>query len=261
MKCSYHNHTTRCNHATGTEAEYLGVALRAGYRVFGFSDHAPQPFSDGFISPSRMRMEQLPEYVSTIRELREPVKDRISVPIGLEMEYYPAIFKDAVDYYLECGVEYLILGQHGLREEGKPDWVNSFFKQTDKAVLTEYVDTCIEAMETGVYSYFAHPDVLKFEGDEKFYEKEVRRLLAATEKYRMPVEVNMFGILDGRHYPNPAFWRIASEYRLNVLLGRDAHAVSRVDPTSEYPNAYAFVKKCGLKLTDTVDLKKPFPKK
>lgn len=41
MLTNYHTHTTRCGHAEGTEEEYILTALRCGFKVLGFSDHAP----------------------------------------------------------------------------------------------------------------------------------------------------------------------------------------------------------------------------
>ena len=47
MLANYHTHTWRCNHARGSEREYVEQALTTGIRVLGFSDHTPCPFPDG----------------------------------------------------------------------------------------------------------------------------------------------------------------------------------------------------------------------
>ena len=41
---NFHNHTYRCGHATGTDEEYVLEAIKNGYEVMGFSDHAPYLF-------------------------------------------------------------------------------------------------------------------------------------------------------------------------------------------------------------------------
>ena len=46
MIVNYHTHTTRCNHASGTEKEYVEAAIETGLKVLGFSDHTPYPFPD-----------------------------------------------------------------------------------------------------------------------------------------------------------------------------------------------------------------------
>ena len=40
MIANYHSHTTRCNHAKGTEEEFIRCAMDRGLKVFGFSDDA-----------------------------------------------------------------------------------------------------------------------------------------------------------------------------------------------------------------------------
>ena len=41
MRVDLHNHTTLCNHASGTSEEYILRAIELGIDVYGFSDHAP----------------------------------------------------------------------------------------------------------------------------------------------------------------------------------------------------------------------------
>ena len=63
LKANYHTHTYRCQHAYGSEREYIEAAIRMGIAELGFSDHVPCPFKDGYVSGIRMTMEQAPEYV------------------------------------------------------------------------------------------------------------------------------------------------------------------------------------------------------
>ena len=68
MIANYHSHTTRCNHAKGTEEEFVRCALERGLKIFGFSDHTPQYFSGDYYSFMRMRPEQLEDYCATDRK-------------------------------------------------------------------------------------------------------------------------------------------------------------------------------------------------
>jgi len=63
MIANFHTHTWRCNHAGGTERQYVEKALEAGLWILGFSDHAPYVFPRGYHSNFRMTLEQLPGYV------------------------------------------------------------------------------------------------------------------------------------------------------------------------------------------------------
>ena len=87
MKHNYHTHTPRCKHASGSEEEYLKIAIDAGFETFGFSDHAPFLFVGDYVSPSRMDMSEIDGYFDTLLSLREKYKDydrefNISVKVG-----------------------------------------------------------------------------------------------------------------------------------------------------------------------------------
>ena len=50
----------------------------------------------------------------------------------------------------------------------------------------------------------------------------------------IPLEINLLGIRGQRHYPNPAFWKIAGAVKCPVVIGSDAHTPKKVtDPASE----------------------------
>lgn len=79
LKANYHAHTWRCQHAYDTEREYIEAAISMGIEIFGFSDHVPCPYQDGYVSNIRMTMKQAPEYVETIRRLEAEYRDQIKI--------------------------------------------------------------------------------------------------------------------------------------------------------------------------------------
>ena len=117
LKCNFHTHTTRCKHATGTEREYVENAIRAGFKVLGFADHAPYLFEGDYVSRIRMDMDQLEGYVNTIQELKREYQGEIQIFGGLEMEYFPALFDRTFAKMQEYPLDYLILGQHCFTDE------------------------------------------------------------------------------------------------------------------------------------------------
>lgn len=223
MIANYHTHTPRCNHATGKERRYVERALEGGFRELGFSDHTPYFFDEpGYYSSFRMRPEQLPDYVQTLLELREEYKDQIRLRIGLETEYYPRLFPRLLDYLRQFPLDYLILGQHALYNE--TEGVFSPRPTDDVKLLTQYRNQSLEALETGLFSCFAHPDLFCFTGDPKEYEAHVRALCRRVKELDVPLEFNLLGLSEGKHYPDPVFWRIAGEEQPKVILGCDAHS-------------------------------------
>lgn len=254
MITSYHNHTHLCNHATGTEEEYVLNAIKNKIEILGFSDHAPHCFYDS-IHHSRMKLHELKYYVNTLSKLKEKYKNHIDIKIGLELEYFPFYHNTDIDIYKAAGIEYLILGQHltGYRKPGK--MLNSFATTDKNEHYTSYVDQCIEALNTGHFSYFAHPDVFKFCGDDDFYRSESNRLISEAIRLDIPLELNLLGLSTGRHYPNPLFWKQVSRMGAKVILGRDAHNTERVFDKNENSSALAFANKYGLNLCDNVELR------
>ena len=68
MKHNYHTHTFRCNHASGSDREYVETAIQNGMKTLGFSDHAPYlfPFND-YYSFYRMKVDEIEEYAQSVR--------------------------------------------------------------------------------------------------------------------------------------------------------------------------------------------------
>ena len=244
MNANYHTHTIRCNHARGTERDYIEQAIERKVSILGFSDHSPQVY-DGYVSGFRMRPDQLEEYVMTLNWLKNEYAGRIAVYVGLEAEYYPRYFSRLTDLIRPYHLDYLILGQHftGNESDGEPPCS----QPTDyEKRLERYVRQTIEAMETGMFSCFAHPDIFNYIGDLRIYRKWYERLCIRAKELHIPLEMNMLGYVTGRHYPSAAFLRIAQEVGNEVILGCDAHDPGRVADPSEINLCMSFLHQCGV---------------
>ena len=175
MIYNYHTHTTRCHHAVDSDEEYIKAAIEAGIKYLGFSDHAPVVFSGGHGFHYHMDIEDGDEYVNTIRALAEKYKEDIHISVGFEMEYYPSYFEEMLNLARKFGVDYLILGQHFIADE-YPDGVGSRAYTENPAHLKEYVDNVIKGIESGVFTYIAHPEIINFGGNDELYRVEMTRL-------------------------------------------------------------------------------------
>lgn len=245
MNYNYHSHTTRCGHASGTEEEYILRAIQNGITHMGFSDHAPFRFPDGYESYYRVPLARAEDYFTTLRSLREKYAGQIDLKIGFEMEYYPLYFPAMLEQARTLGCEYLILGQHFLGNE-HPDGVYTGRAPDSEDTLVEYVDGVVAAMESGVFTYVAHPDILRFQGDESLYRREMRRLCAAAQEHNVPLEINFLGIREGRWYPRDLFWQIAGEERSPVTFGFDSHEVEAAYDGDSLPIAEEMVRRYRL---------------
>jgi histidinol phosphatase-like PHP family hydrolase len=76
MKVNLHTHTYRCNHAHGTDEEFVQAAIETGYTKLGFSDHNPFPYDNGYYNKQKMLPEMLDSYIerywSPIKESEQP---------------------------------------------------------------------------------------------------------------------------------------------------------------------------------------------
>ena len=254
---SYHTHTARCHHATGADEEYVKKAIAEGVKLLGFSDHAPMNYGGGYICDYKMLPSELSEYCDSLIALREKYKGQIDIKIGLEAEYYPELWQDALKLWQDYPIDYLILGQHYMGDERELD--RTIYESTEKARLREYVDVIIEGVGTGKFTYVAHPDILNYVGDdEEFLRSEYRRLIKAIIDAGMPLEYNLLGMVEGRNYPSLPFWQEAAALGAVAILGCDAHAPKRVCAPDEIARATEFLRGLGVTLTDEIRLVSPF---
>ena len=207
----------------------------------------------GYVSSIRMLPEELRGYCDTVLSLREEFRGQIEIRLGLEMEYYPDLFAAQMDFLKDYPLEYLLLGQHALYNE--MEHVYSGRPTEDPALLRQYVDQVIEGLETGVFTYLAHPDLINFIGSSAEYDRQMRRLCRAANRLCIPVEVNQLGLAEGKQYPNPVFWRLAAEEGVTAVLGVDAHCPSDLTDTAARAAARRLAADCGIRLTDDVPLR------
>lgn len=255
MTANYHTHTYRCRHASGTEREYIEKAIERGLKTLGFADHAPQFFPGDYYSTYRMYPDQIDDYVSTLLDLRNEYKGDIEILIGFETEYFPEIFNDLLDHLKPYPIDYMILGQHYIDNEYDTRHYSGF-QYEDEEYLKRYVDNVTEGIATDKFSYIAHPDLFRFVGDDEIYRKHYRRLCECAKALDIPLEINLLGLSEDRHYPSDRFYRIAAEVGNSFIFGCDAHAVDAVKNPRDLAIAEDFAKKFGITPLTRLNLRK-----
>lgn len=253
MLHNYHAHTFRNHHTIGTEREYIESAIANGLKTLGFSEHAPYRFPDGFVSNYHMAPEDLEDYIQTLLSLKAEYADRIKILIGYEAEYYPRFFDDLLRRITAYPVDYLLLGQHYTRNELDGAYV--YLPTDDPAELETYVNQCIAGLQTGLFTYLAHPDLINFTGSEAVYTEQMQRLCLAAKAMDIPLELNLLGLRKNRTYPTERFFHIARACGNTIVAGVDAH-----DPDCFFqPDTFApyrkFIADCDLSVTDDIRLR------
>lgn len=252
---NYHAHTWRCQHAEGTEEEYVRAAIAAGYAVFGFADHTPWPYRSGFVSNMRMRLDQLEGYLATVRGLAEKYREDIHVPVGLECEAFPEYFSWLGDLKAEK-LDYVLLGNH----YDTNDETGGFYFGgcVRPAEARAYARATIKGMETGIYDCVAHPDLYccaypAFDADCRAVAKDLCQAAVALD---IPLEYNLLGVQrievfharGGLGYPCRAFWEVAAECRVKAVIGLDAHRVDQIDRRDLFDGALAELASLGIEV-------------
>ncbi len=257
QKFNYHTHTKRCNHAVGSDEEYVQCAIEAGLNLLGFSDHAPfsKPF-DGY----RMEFNELSEYICSLKNLQEKYKDEIVIRIGFEFEYYEEMSGE-IEKLCELS-DYMIVGQHN-REFAGQDY-GKCCKDEDLEIYSESV---VQAMKKGYADIVAHPDYFMLGRDSwnESCEKAARKIALCSKKLNIPLELNLNGVRYGQHeingsmkfsYPYREFWEIVEEFQCPVVMGWDAHDPKLFLDKERVEQVKALVSGLNLNFLEVLDLKR-----
>ena len=249
---NYHTHTKRCGHATGEDEEYVISAIKYGIKRLAITDHVMLPY----VHEPKVRGDysQLEEYLDSVKLLKEKYKDQIEILVGFEAEYYD-VFVDYYKWLLKEKVDFLILGQHNYVDNYES--VAYFHKDSPIEDIVHYTDDVVKGIESGLFKYVAHPDMLMYSQKEftKEIEAQARRILAKCEEYNMPIEINICGMRrpswNGKSYgyPSDEFFELVKDYKLKVVLGIDAHDPSHFNQ-ADVDRAIEFAKKHGVKVEE-----------
>ena len=248
MRVNYHTHTCRCGHAIGSEEEYVQAAIAGGVEILGISEHSTYLMYPGATGKPHLSKDALPLYVSAVKEAAKRHKNEIEVHVGIEAEYYPETFPEFCSIMQDQGVEYLLLGQHFLDSPLGQRTRNDIW---EPEILTHYCDQIIEGMQTGAFTYVAHPDCILFLGDRKLLKAQLRRICREAKSCDLPLEINLLGIHKNKHYPCKEFFELLAEEGNTVILGADAHQPERFLNFDAEKKAHMLIKEYGLKLVET----------
>ncbi len=260
MMTNYHTHTALCKHAEGMPVDYCREAEAHGMKILGFSDHCPWP--DGRWNSVRMDFDQMDLYFASIQEARQAYP-QLEIHAGFECEFRKDLGNFIPDAFLKHGrAEYLLLALHSYLDT-TGDWQDAWHIRTAEGLLG-YARHAVEAMESGWFTAFAHPDLFACGGCawEGATVECSRMLLQTAQDCRIPLELNCNGLhrkfvvdehgLPRRPYPYLPFWALAAEYDVEVFVGADAHKPEYLIPTLS--DCLAIAHYYGLQVTETLPM-------
>ena len=145
------------------------------------------------------------------------------------------------------------MGQHGLENEENAHM--STWPTEDPKLLKQYVDQVCEGLATGKFLYLAHPDMMRFTGDDVVYKQEIQRLCEFCKVHQIPLEINLLGLGGNRHYPRKEFWEIAAEVGNTAIVGCDAHDHGVLNNKALHQKGEEWAKKFNIPLLSSIKIK------
>lgn len=244
MRVDLHNHTTLCNHATGTIEEYIQKAIELGIDVYGFSEHAPMKnFEDGY----RLILEEKEYYESTIKNIRELYKNQIQILIGYEVDYLQGDY--ILDSILNSDVDYLIGSVHYLGEWGfdNPEFIGEYKNKNIDKIWEDYFAAVKQMAKMGKFDIAGHLDLIKV--FNFLPNKEVKIIaqdaLKQIKRSNMTIEINGAGLRKPvkELYPSRDLLELAFELDIPITFSSDAHNLEQIG--FGYEEAVSLAKEIG----------------
>lgn len=276
---NYHTHTQRCRHAVGDERAMVEAAIAFGSQEIGFSDHVPLPdfrkhlreafplahdslhhflsWSKAYFNNGpgiRMPYQEMEAYLHSLDHLKKEYAGTITIYKGFECEYFEAYLPFYRSLLQTHQVDYLIFGHHyheyaiASRYYGK--------KTLTQEEVQHYFQTAIQALDSGLFSYFAHPDLFfcGYHEQSEWLAAQICKMLESAKKTQVVLEINASGFhkqkvpINGEMvypYPNRFFWQLVKKYDCPVMIGLDAHSPTDFNHDI-YQQAIAFCSDIGL---------------
>lgn len=221
----FHVHTYRCGHAEMIEDEaYISKAVDLKASSIVFTDHAPFP---GNPFGNRMDYSELPDYISSLKKLKEKYAGIIDIKIGLEIEYLPGY----TDYYRELkqykNLEVLMIGQHFYEIE--PGVYSFSYPELRPQEYLGCLEQVMDGMATGIFQVVAHPDraFRRVKQWNQEHEELSRKVITMAAINNVLLEQN-FSSMQTQKYFRPEFWNLVGPANA-IIRGIDAHSIDDIE--------------------------------
>jgi histidinol-phosphatase (PHP family) len=242
IRVDLHNHTTRCNHATGTVDEYIEKAIDLGIDIYGFSEHAPMDFDPEY----RLPFAQVDAYFNDITSAKEKYKNDIQILLGYEVDWLRGHMSESV---LNAKVDYLIGSVHFLDKWGfdNPEFLKGWKDKDIDEIWKAYFEATEAMAKSGKFDIVGHFDLIKV--FKYMPQKDVRLLarnaLKSIKESNMVMEINTSGLRKptAEIYPSATLLQEAYSLNIPITFSSDAHAVGQVG--ANYEKAVALAKETG----------------
>jgi histidinol-phosphatase (PHP family) len=177
-----------------------------------------------------MAEEELPAYLDLVAKLKDQMKDRIDVRLGLEADYLPGLETYLEKQLSSADFDYVLGSVHW----HLPEWQDRFWAGDPQAFTESYFQQLAQAAETGLFDCLSHPDLIKNYSAETWDFEKVRPYVTAAldriAETGVAMELNTSGRLKTfpEFNPGPQMLQLMHERDIPVVVGSDAHSPERV---------------------------------
>ena len=264
---NYHSHSLYCDGRAGME-DFVRFALSEGFTSYGFSSHAPLPFSTAWT----MEWDIMDDYLSEFHRLKEKYAGRIELYIGLEIDYLDETYNASIPYFQELPLDYRIGSIHFLPvserlvEENMVCIDGSFreyahsverhFGGDVRLLVKRFFDTTMKMIEAGGIDIVGHMDKIYMNGqkyeifnfEEDWYRKPFEACLDLVQEKGLMVEVNTKNWTKKKElYPRVEYLSRMREMNIPVMVNSDCHYPDLVNDGRK--EAFKLLKQAGFKST------------
>ncbi len=239
-----------CDHATGTLADVVAAADRAGYHTFGVSEHAPRDGNHLLYAEERAlgwtvdSLKVLFErYTAAVDALARDVDRELVVLRGFEAEVVPeACWLDLMQGYRADGPFDYVVGSVHHVDELLIDGPAEVFERALagrgglEGLCVRYYELVAEMIAALRPDVVGHFDLIRKNGhrygdvDTSRVREAARRALTAAADHDVILDLNVSGPRKGLPTPYPAPWLVAEAHALGVpfCFGDDSHGPEQV---------------------------------
>ena len=249
MRKDYHMHSTVVQAPERLEA-FIENALVHGVQEICVTDHMPLL---GDRASDRIPAGRVGEYCDAVRRLAKQYEERISVKLGIEVDYHPSIH-DQIRAVLQAGQYDHILGSSHLHAIQGLDLFSGTVTRNEYAAAM--FENTLAAIRTGWFSAIPHLDMHRWifslpqrfplidDGyEEKRHWDRIQEILELIRDTGMRLEINPhFAVKDlslEKIYPRVPILERALDMGIRFCYGSDAHKPEEVatllDQLREHP--------------------------
>ena len=202
QKCNFHTHTVFCD-GKSTAEEMVLAAIEKGFTALGFSGHSIYPSTRE--SSWHMPQDKMPEYIKTIRELKEKYSGQIKIYTGFEADYFapkgfegePPLCIPSKKVYEKFNPDFLVGSVHYLSNPsgfftvdnvtekvknnllkyyslpaGENPCIPGGLPVDGKKAVRDYFEAERQMLKSGDFEIWGHPDLIrKRNRDLKFFKE------------------------------------------------------------------------------------------